>query len=103
MMKKLIVITSLLVVSAFAQVDGMVEVPNIDYKMKEAKGIESVQANCSMCHSFGYMENQGLQSRKFWHDKVLKMVHAFKAPIAKEDIPVIVDYLYHNYGNGKLK
>jgi len=71
--------------------------------MKQAKGIDTVQANCLMCHSFGYMENQGLQSRKFWNDKVHKMINAFKAPIVKEDIPAIADYLYKNYGNGKLK
>jgi len=102
-MKKLVLIAGLLVGSAFAQVDGNIEVPNIDYKFKQAKGVDSVQANCLMCHSFGYMENQGLQSRKFWNDKVNKMINAFKAPIAKEDIPVITDYLYKNYGNGKLK
>jgi len=31
------------------------------------------------------------------------MIHAFKAPIAKADQKIILNYLYENYGNGKLK
>lgn len=96
-MKKLIITISL-VVSAFAQITQKVEVPVIEYKMKQASGVESVQANCLMCHSFGYIENQGLQSHKFWEDKVHKMIHAFKAPITKEDAKVVTEYLYKNYG-----
>ncbi len=102
-MKKILLITSLLVGSAFAQVNGKIEVPYIDYKLKDGKNKEVVEANCFMCHSFGYMENQGAQSRDFWYKKVMKMKHAFKAPIPDEDVNKIADYMFANYGNGKLK
>jgi hypothetical protein len=103
MMKKTVLVLGILAGSLFAQVDGKIEVPYIDYKMKEAKGYDALQANCAMCHSFGYILNQGKQSHKFWIDKVHKMQNAFKAPISKEDAKVISDYLYTNYGNGKQK
>jgi len=102
-MKKILLVTGLLVGSLFAQVDGDIEVPQIDFNMKKAKGYDTLSANCLMCHSFGYILNQGKQSHKFWEDKVNKMIHAFKAPISKEDAKTITEYLYINYGNGKLK
>ncbi|SFV74871.1 Cytochrome c551/c552 [hydrothermal vent metagenome] len=102
-MKKTVVFTMIMAGSLFAQVESKIEVPEIHYAMKQAKGFETFQANCSMCHSFGYILNQGLQSHKFWEEKVQKMRNAFHAPIADKDAKVIVEYLYKNYGNGKLK
>ena len=89
--------------SLFAQVKSNIEVPYIPYKIKMGKGFSTVQANCLMCHSFGYILNQGPESKTFWKEKIHKMVHAFKAPISKADQKIILDYLYKNYGNGKLK
>ena len=100
-MKKIVLITALSFSALFAQVKEKIEVPNIHYEMKKGQGFETVQANCLMCHSFGYILNQGLQPRKFWHGKIEKMIHAFKAPINKKDKKVIENYLFKNYGNGK--
>ncbi|WP_457749005.1 sulfite:cytochrome C oxidoreductase subunit B [Sulfurimonas sp.] len=102
-MKKLLLIAILSVSSLFAQVEGSMEVPYISYQIKMGKGFDVVQANCLMCHSFGYILNQGPQSRAFWHKKVEKMITHFKAPITKEDEKVVTDYLFKHYGNGKLK
>lgn len=102
-MKKLLLIAVLLTGSLFAQVKGDVEVPYISYQIKMGKGFDAVQANCLMCHSFGYIINQGPQSREFWSKKVEKMIIHFKAPITKEDATTVTDYLYRHYGNGKLK
>jgi len=102
-MKKLLLIAILLTGSLFAQVKGDVEVPYISYQIKMGKGFDAVQANCLMCHSFGYIINQGPQSREFWAKKIDKMIVHFKAPIQKEDAIIIRDYLYKHYGNGKLK
>jgi len=102
-MKKLLLIAILSVSSLFAQVKGDVEVPYISYQIKMGKGFNTVQANCLMCHSFGYIINQGPQSRKFWSKKIDKMIVHFKAPISKEDSKVVADYLFKHYGNGKLK
>ena len=102
-MKKILLIAIIMVGSLFAQVKSNIEVPYIPYKIKMGKGFSTVQANCLMCHSFGYILNQGPESKTFWKEKIHKMVHAFKAPISKADQKIILDYLYKNYGNGKLK
>lgn len=78
-----------------------VEVPYVPFEIKMGKHFDVVQANCLTCHSFGYILNQGKQPRSFWEEKVHKMVHAFKAPITKEDQALIVDYLFEQYGNGQ--
>jgi hypothetical protein len=102
-MKKILLLALLSVGSLFAQVQGDVEVPYISYEIKMGKGFDAVQANCLMCHSFGYIINQGPQSKEFWAQKVEKMVVHFKAPITKEDSATVTDYLFKHYGNGKLK
>ncbi len=78
-----------------------VEVPYVPFEIKMGKHFDVVQANCLTCHSFGYILNQGKQPRHFWKEKVEKMVHAFKAPISKEDQALIVDYLFEQYGDGQ--
>jgi hypothetical protein len=103
MIKKLIVLTGLVSSTLFAQVKTDVEVPYISYEIKMGKGFDAVNANCLMCHSFGYIINQGPQSRKFWDEKINKMIVHFKAPIEKEAHETVLNYLYKHYGNGKLK
>ncbi len=102
-MKKVLLLAVLSVGSLFAQVKGDVEVPYIPYEIKMGKGFETVQANCLMCHSFGYIINQGPQSKLFWKKKVDKMITHFKAPIEKKDAEICTEYLFKHYGNGKLK
>ena len=102
-MKKIVLLALLTISSLFAQVEKEVEVPYISYQIKMGKGFDSVQANCLMCHSSGYIINQGPQSRKFWKHKVDKMVIHFKAPISEEDNKIVTDYLFKHYGNGELK
>lgn len=103
MIKKLILLVGLVSVPLFAQVKSEIEVPYISYQIKMGKGFDAVNANCLMCHSFGYIINQGPQSREFWDKKINKMITHFKAPITKKDHKIILNYLYQNYGNGKLK
>ena len=103
MIKKLILIAALSSSALFAQVKGKIEVPYIPYEIKMGEGFDSVQANCLMCHSFGYILNQGPQSKEFWAKKIDKMITHFKAPIAKDDVKIITKYLYKHYGNGKEK
>ena len=100
-MKRLILIAALLVSPLFSQVKGKVEVPYVPFPVKMGKGFEAVQANCLMCHSFGYIINQGRESRKFWRGKVDKMITHFKAPIDEKSAKIVTDYLFEHYGNGK--
>ncbi len=103
-MKKLLLILLFIGTTLFAEVESGITVPYIDFPMKPGKGMYSTKGKCNMCHSWGYTLNQGLQSKKFWHDKVMKMIIVFKAPIkTQKDIDTVVDYLFENYGNGELE
>jgi len=67
-------------------------------------GYAKAQANCTMCHSAEYMLDQPPSAaRPYWDAMVHRMKTVFKAPIADEDMPEIVDYLAATYGNQKAK
>lgn len=102
-MKKLILIATLIASPLFAQVKEQVEVPYVAFPIKLGKGFDAIQAHCLMCHSFGYITNQGRQSKAFWHGKVIKMVEHFKAPMDESAIKETTEYLFKHYGNEKLK
>jgi len=103
-MKKLIIILTVMGSSLFAESNTGITIPYVDFPMKEGKGMYSTRGKCNMCHSWGYTLNQGKQSKKFWHEKVMKMIVVFKAPIkTQEDIDTVVNYLFENYGNGELE
>ncbi len=103
-MKKLLLILLLMGTTLFAESNTGITMPYIDFPMKEGKGMYSTKGKCNMCHSWGYTINQGLQSKKFWREKVTKMIVVFKAPIrTQKDIDTVVDYLFENYGNGELE
>jgi hypothetical protein len=102
-MKKYILISALLSTVLLAQTKEKVEVPYVPFPIKMGEGFDAIQAHCLMCHSFGYITNQGRQSKEFWHKKVIKMVDHFKAPMDENAIKETTDYLFEHYGNGKLK
>ena len=63
-------------------------------------GFAKAQANCTMCHSAEYMRyHPPNAARPYWDAMVHRMKTVFKAPIADEDMPAIVDYLASTYGN----
>jgi len=101
MMKKIVLALSVALVPLLAQVNEKIEVPYIAFPIKMGKGFDAVQSNCLTCHSFGYMINQGKQSKAFWAGKVKKMIVHFKAPITEKDAKVITNYFAEHYGNGK--
>ncbi len=102
-MKKILLIAALTMAPLFAQVEGDIEVPYIPFEVKMGKGFGEVNANCLTCHSFGYVTNQGRQSKAFWRGKVDKMIVHFKAPMTEKDADIVTEYLFEEYGNGKLK
>jgi len=102
-MKKLLILAVAMVAPLLAQVDENITIPYVDFPMVKAKNAATYQSNCIMCHSLGYIDNQGLQSKAFWKEKVDKMIVHFKAPITKQDAQTVIEYLFANYGNGKLK
>ncbi len=67
-------------------------------------GYAKAQANCVTCHSAEYMQYQPPTApRPYWDAMTRRMKTVFKAPIADEDIPLIVDYLVRTYGNEQAR
>jgi len=102
-MKKLLLVILMAITPLLAQVKEEVAVPYVAFPIKMGKGFDTVQANCLTCHSFGYIINQGKQSKAFWRGKVEKMIVHFKAPMTDTDAEIVTDYLFEHYGNDKLK
>ena len=103
-MVKYILIAMLAILPLSAQeVKGEMQVPYIPYEIKMGKNFDVIQTQCLMCHSFGYMINQGPQSKAFWAGKVKKMKVAFGMDISEQDSTSVTEYLFRHYGNGKLK
>jgi len=90
-MKRLLLLV-LLPVTAAAADEGQ-------FRLKEGAGRELVEANCATCHSLDYIQmNSPFLDKKGWEATLSKMVNAMGAPIAKEDVPMIVEYLNQHYG-----
>ena len=103
-MYKILLVALLSLSSLYAtEVKEDVAVPYIPYEIKMGKNFNTIQAQCLMCHSFGYIINQGPQSKAFWAGKVHKMKVAFGMDISDEDAVLVTDYLFKHYGNGKQK
>ena len=67
--------------------------------LKDGPGRDLVRNNCAVCHSLDYIPmNSPFLDRKGWEASVNKMINVMHAPIAKENIPAIVDYLAKYYG-----
>src|SRR5438105_10811939 len=68
--------------------------------LKNAPGVEKVEANCSGCHSLDYIVmNSPFPNAAVWEAEVTKMIRAFGAPIGDADAKIIIDYLKANYGS----
>jgi len=68
--------------------------------LKKAPGLDTVEANCSGCHSLDYIVmNSPFPNAALWDAEVAKMIKAFGAPINEADAKVIADYLKKNYGS----
>ncbi|MFN3813825.1 MAG: c-type cytochrome [Aquificaceae bacterium] len=86
-----------LLVSVFVLTIAFAGEENI--KLKDGKGKELVEANCSVCHSLDYIPmNSPFLNKKGWEASVNKMIKVMGAPIKQEDVPAIVDYLTKYYG-----
>jgi mono/diheme cytochrome c family protein len=69
-------------------------------ELKKAPGLDTVEGNCSGCHSLDYIVmNSPYPNATLWDAEVSKMIKAFGAPISDADAKVIADYLKKNYGS----
>ncbi len=102
-MKKIIFLLLISFSILFAEYTQKVKIPSITFAMEMDDNFRVMQRNCQWCHSYGYILNQGKQSKEFWNKVVLRMRDVFKAPITKGDEKTTTEYLFKYYGNGKLK
>jgi mono/diheme cytochrome c family protein len=70
-------------------------------ELKDAPGRDKAM-QCAACHSLDYIAmNSRFLDKAGWTASVNKMINAFGAPIAKEDVDAIATYLAENYGKPK--
>lgn len=70
-----------------------VTLPDAEPAFPAGPGVEAVTNNCAACHSPDMILNQPKQTREQWAKSIDKMRNVFKAEIAVEDEPAILDYL----------
>ncbi|CAG4915931.1 unnamed protein product [Acidocella sp. C78] len=61
--------------------------------MFSGSGAETLNRDCTMCHSAGFIDRQPPLPAATWRAEVTKMKAIFGAPYAEADIPAIVDAL----------
>ena len=67
-------------------------------QLKDGAGKDKAM-QCVACHSVDYIQmNSSFLDKAGWTASVNKMINAFGAPIAKEDVDTIASYLAQNYG-----
>jgi mono/diheme cytochrome c family protein len=67
---------------------------------KPGPNLDTVQNNCTGCHSADYIQTQprGEKFKKdFWQAEVTKMIKVYGAPIEEADVGKIVEYLSATY------
>jgi hypothetical protein len=71
--------------------------------LKDAPGRDKAM-QCLACHSLDYIQmNSRFLDKAGWTASVNKMINAFGAPIAKDDVDAIATYLAENYGKPPAK
>jgi len=101
MIKKIVFTMMLFLTPLMAEYTKPVKLPSISFPIVVDKGFPVMQRNCQWCHSFGYVLNQGKQSKEYWREVVVRMREVYKAPISKKDEDLATEYLFKNYGKAK--
>ena len=87
------VATALSAAPRFAITSTSVELPYDEKAYPDGPGAEVMNANCASCHSASMVLLQPKLSREQWTGIVRKMRDVYRAPVADEDVPAIIDYL----------
>ena len=90
---------TIVIAFAVALLGGAAHADELAIKLKQAPGVDKVEANCQACHTLAYIPmNSVFLTAAGWDATVNKMIVALKAPIDEADAKVIKDYLAKNYG-----
>src|SRR3982074_3790190 len=79
--------------SAFELKPVKIDLPDSDRMFPDGPGSDAINNNCLACHSADMVLNQPALSKQAWTVEVTKMINAYKAPVASEDVGPIVEYL----------
>lgn len=77
-----------------------VDLPDSGRMFPGGSEADAINNNCLACHSAGMVLTQPRLSKSAWQAVVDKMRNTYKAPVAADDVPAIVEYLA-NLGNAK--
>ena len=90
-------ITLMTAITAFAGSSSTAEEKQVH--LRQAPGLDKVEAHCSACHSLDYVQmNSRFLSAAGWEAEIAKMINAFGVQIDQADAKTIADYLNKNYG-----
>jgi hypothetical protein len=90
-------ITLMMAIAAFAGSSSTAEEKRV--QLRQAPGLDKVEAHCSACHSLDYVQmNSRFLSVAGWETEIAKMINAFGAQIDQADAKTVADYLNKNYG-----
>jgi len=70
-----------------------IDLPYSDKMFPAGPGSDAINNNCLACHSAGMVLNQPALSKQAWAAEVNKMITNYRAPIDREDVETIVEYL----------
>ena len=87
-----------LVAGAILLAAGTAAAQESKVQLKDGPGKDKAM-QCVACHSLDYIQmNSRFLDKAGWTGSVNKMINAFGAPIPKEDVEAIANYLAQNYG-----
>lgn len=75
-----------------------IDLPPETAKLKPGPGMDVTSRSCTICHSVDYIYMQPPLTREQWTATVMKMKKVFGAPIAENDVAIIVNYLLSQNG-----
>jgi len=70
-----------------------IDLPDSDKMFPDGPGSDAINNHCLACHSADMVLNQPALSKQAWTAEVNKMITAYRAPVAPEDVATIADYL----------
>jgi len=77
-----------------------IALPRYQANLPDAPGREAFATACLTCHSSRYITTQPPMTAAKWEESVKKMIATYHAPIAEDQIPLIVQYIVAARENG---
>lgn len=76
------------------------DLQNVKTNLPKEQGYQTFMANCGICHSPRYVQDQPNLPAKTWAAIVTKMQKTFGAPVSDSSAKIITDYLVAIKGKG---